>query len=70
MQTILKKHDYQVSLAALGEEGLTKAAAEQPDLINLMAHHEVNQMIIIDDFAIIDPIRFVMGLHSLHHGEI
>jgi two-component system KDP operon response regulator KdpE len=35
LQTILKKHDYQVSLASLGEEGLTKAAAEQPDIIIL-----------------------------------
>ncbi len=35
LQTILKKHNYQVSIAALGEEGLMKAAAEQPDIIIL-----------------------------------
>ncbi|MEM5773457.1 MAG: response regulator transcription factor [Anaerolineaceae bacterium] len=35
LQTILQKHDYQISLAATGEDGLLKAAAEQPDIIIL-----------------------------------
>ena len=35
LQTILRKHNYQVSIADRGEEGLTKAAAEQPDIIIL-----------------------------------
>jgi two-component system KDP operon response regulator KdpE len=35
LQTILKKHNYQVSVAESGEEGLAKAAAERPDIIIL-----------------------------------
>jgi two-component system KDP operon response regulator KdpE len=35
LQTILKKHNYQVSIAGHGEDGLVKAAAEQPDIIIL-----------------------------------
>ena len=35
LQTILRKHNYQVSIAGRGEEGLTKAAVEQPDIIIL-----------------------------------
>jgi two-component system, OmpR family, KDP operon response regulator KdpE len=35
LQTILKKHNYQVSIANRGEEGLTLAAIELPDIIIL-----------------------------------
>lgn len=35
LQTILRKHAYQVSIADRGEEGLVKAAAEHPDIIIL-----------------------------------
>ncbi len=35
LQTILKKHNYQVLIAGRGEEGLAMAAAEQPDIIIL-----------------------------------
>ncbi|MBN1665494.1 MAG: response regulator transcription factor [Anaerolineales bacterium] len=35
LQTILQKHDYHISIAATGEDGLLKAAAEQPDIIIL-----------------------------------
>jgi two-component system KDP operon response regulator KdpE len=35
LQTILQKHDYRISIAATGNEGLMRAAAEQPDIIIL-----------------------------------
>ncbi|PKO16083.1 MAG: DNA-binding response regulator [Chloroflexi bacterium HGW-Chloroflexi-10] len=49
LQTILKKHNYQVSIAATGEEGLTLAAIEKPDIIILdLGLPDINGIIVCE----------------------